>query len=180
MRLKGSKDRSKKSKSSIKDKKHYFHYLVILIIFIIFLFDRILAIWLGFIFIVIIFAFYFPSLSFKNRLTDYMKKHKTIDDRALAEKFKRPIEEIKEEMKKVSSKNQSKDWIISDLNNRCVFYNKEVVEKLIDLYNLGMNEKQIFEKLKKNSPIKTRAEIKAIEDILISQKKIKKRTDKFK
>jgi len=103
----------------------------------------------------------------------------TLDDKIIADKFKRPIEEVQEEMADLSKKHNRKDWIISNLNNRYVFYNKEVVETIIDLYNLGMNEKYIFEKLKIDTEIKTRAEIRAIENILIRQKRIQKRSDRF-
>lgn len=173
-------DQSTKYNKKSRDKKHYFYYLIIILVFIVFIFNRILAIWIGFIFIIIVFASYFPSLSFKNRLVKYMKKHKTIDDRSLADKFKRPVEEVQEQMENLTKKYNKTGGIISSLDNRCVYYNKEVVGKIIELYNRGMNEKRIFEKLKKDIQIRTRAEIKAIEDILINQKRIKKRSNRVK
>ncbi|MFO7796657.1 MAG: hypothetical protein ACQERB_05310 [Promethearchaeati archaeon] len=108
-----------------------------------------------------------------------MKKNRVADDKIIAEKFKCTIEEVQEEMANLSKKNNREDWLISNLNNRYVFYNKDVIETIIDLYNLGMNEKYIFERLKKDTEVKTRAEIRAIEDILIRQKRIQKRTDRF-
>jgi hypothetical protein len=108
-----------------------------------------------------------------------MKKHKVIDDKTLAQKFNRPVEEVKEKLEEISKKNSRKDWIISTLNNRYVFYNKGVIDRVKELYKMGLNEKRIFEKLEKESQIRTRAEIKAIEDILISQKKIKKHSNRI-
>ncbi|TFF97569.1 MAG: hypothetical protein EU541_08045 [Promethearchaeota archaeon] len=108
-----------------------------------------------------------------------MKKNRVVYDKIIAKKFKRTVEEIQEKMADLSKKNHKKDWLISNLNNRYVFYNKDVVETIIDLYNLGMNEKQIFERIKKDTEVKTRAEIRAIEDILIRQKRIQKRRDRF-
>ncbi len=166
-------------KVHFKSIKYYLSYLLIIVVIVIFFFDRILAIWLGFIFIVIIFALHFPSLTFKSRLVNYMKKNRVADDKIIAEKFKCTIEEVQEEMANLSKKNNREDWLISNLNNRYVFYNKDVIETIIDLYNLGMNEKYIFERLKKDTEVKTRAEIRAIEDILIRQKRIQKRTDRF-
>ncbi|MFX0073771.1 MAG: hypothetical protein ACFFAO_22045, partial [Candidatus Hermodarchaeota archaeon] len=160
--------------------KKYWFYLVIVLIVIIFIFNRIIAIWGAFIFLILIVLLYLPTLSFKAKLVKFMKKHNIIEDKAIAKKFARPLDEIKEKMENLTSKQKRKNWLIVGLNNRYVFYNEETIEKFKDLYEMGYNEKRIFDTLKKDIKIRTRAEIKAIEDRLIYQDKLKERKEVIK
>ena len=152
--------------------RKYWFYGLIGIIFIIFLFDNVLAIWLTVIFLIIFLIIYLPSLSFTGKLIRYMKKQNVVEDKLVAQKFKRPLDEIKKKMDQLSTKKKGKKWLIASLNNRYVFYNKNTIDKFKDLYYMGFNEKRIFDTLRKNAKIRTRAEINTIKTILISQNKL--------
>ena len=152
--------------------KKYWFYGLIGIIFIIFLLDNLLAIWLTVICLIIFLIMYVPTLSFSGKLIRYMKKQNIVEDKLVAQKFNRPLDEIKKKMDQLSSKKKGKKWLIVSLNNRYIFYNKNTIDKFKDLYYMGFNEKRIFDTLRKNIKIRTRAEINTIKSILISQNKL--------
>jgi len=163
-----------KSRSFLKRVGELWFFAAITIIVIIFIFiNREIGIWTAVVLLVIFILYYVPSLSFKRRLTRFMKKYHMIEDKTIAQKLTRPSEEIREAMQKLHQKKNK--WLIVFLNDRYIFYNKSVIRDFKELYNEGYNEKRIFEILKLKINIRTRAEIKAIEDTLIHQKKLKKR-----
>ena len=55
------------------------------------------------------------------------------------------------------------------LNRRYIFLNESAVENFKQLYHMGYNEKKILEHLQRNTRIKSRAEVKAIELTLVNQ-----------
>ena len=59
-------------------------------------------------------------------------------------------------------------------NRHYNFYNEETVEKFKEYFTKGLGEKEILEKLKK-SGIKTRDEIKAIEEVLVENSRLEAR-----
>ena len=60
------------------------------------------------------------------------------------------------------------------MNKQYIYYNEKVINKFKELYNKGYGEKEILDKVQ-NLGIKTRAEIKLIEELLIKYKRIDNR-----
>jgi len=98
-----------------------------------------------------------------------------IEDKTIAQKLTRPSEEIREKMQKLYIHQKRNKWLIVFLNDRYIFYNKNVIKEFKELYYNGYNEKRIFEALNPKINIRTRAEIKAIKDTLIHHKRLKNR-----
>ncbi len=153
------------------------HWFVILfvIILIIFMYNQQAAIWLTMFFIVLFTLSYIPSFSFKNKLLRYMKEYPIIADTDISKKLMRPLEKIRAQMFYLFKRQKGKNWLIIFLNKRYIFYNTYSIKKFKSLFNKGYGEKQILERLSKEINVKTRAEIKEIEDTLISLKRINKR-----
>ena len=145
---------------------------IIIAIFVIFIFNRLLAIWITITLLSIALLVYLFSLPFKKKLIRAMQKHFRISDMDIAAELKQPIERIKKILNKLY-KNKKKRWgLVIFLNNRYIFYNNDSVNRLVELYNNGLKEKEILEQLKETIGLKTRAEVKAIEDTLTDHKKI--------
>lgn len=104
-----------------------------------------------------------------------MNNYQIIEDRQISEEMAVPLEDIRKYMRIIGKKQKKRHWIVVYIKSRCVFYNVNLIDEFIELYNAGLNEKNIFNTLNQNFPIKSRAEIKAIEDNLIEQGKINKR-----
>lgn len=166
---------SKKPRSIFKRLRKLWFFLIIAIIITIFIFNREIGIWIALGLLAIFILYYVPSLSFKKRLTRFMKKYHMIEDKTIAQNLMRPLEEIRETMQKLSIHQKRNKWLIVFLNDRYIFYHKNIIREFNELYYNGYNEKRIFEALKPKINIRTRAEIKAIEDILIHKKRLKKR-----
>ncbi|MFX1394097.1 MAG: hypothetical protein ACFFAH_11030 [Promethearchaeota archaeon] len=104
-----------------------------------------------------------------------MNKYSTIEDKSIAQDLKRPLDEIKEVMQKLFKSQKKNKWLIVFLSNRYIFYREDTIRKFEELYNRGFNEKRIFDDLKRNVNIRTRAEIKAIIDTLINFNRLETR-----
>jgi hypothetical protein len=104
-----------------------------------------------------------------------MEDFPVIEDNKISEDFALSLEEVREYMEQLAKRQKKKQWLIISLNNRYIFYHQTVIEKFKKLYNQGLSEKQILYKLNEEVKIKSRAQIKAIEDALIEQKKLEKR-----
>ena len=104
-----------------------------------------------------------------------MTKYHIIEDHQISEELSVPLEDVRKYMRIIVKKQKKNPWIVACIKHRYVFYNANLIEKFIDLYNDGLNEKNIFNTLIQKFPIKSRAEIKAIEYVLIEQSKIDKR-----
>ncbi|MFX1600412.1 MAG: hypothetical protein ACFFB6_07435, partial [Promethearchaeota archaeon] len=104
-----------------------------------------------------------------------MKKYHMIEDKTIAQKLTRPVEEIRETMQKLSIHQKRNKYLIVFLNDRYIFYHKNIIREFEELYNNGYNEKRIFEVFKPKINIRTRAEIKSIKDTLIHQKRLTNR-----
>lgn len=154
--------------------RHWF-VLLIVVILIIFMYNQNYAIWLTIIFIILFTLSYIPSVSFKNKLLNYMKEYPLITDAEISKRLMRPLEKIREEMFMLFKRQKGKKWLIIFLNKRYIFYNAYTIKKFKRLFDKGFGEKQILENLKKEINIKTRAEIKAIEDALITLRRLNKR-----
>jgi len=166
---------SKKQRSIFKRLEKLWFFLIIAIIITIFIFNREIGIWTAVVLLAIFILYYIPSLSFKKRLTRFMKKYNMIEDKTIAQNFTRPLEEIREILQKLSTHQKRNKWLIVFLNNRYIFFHKNIIREFSELYYNGYNEKRIYEAIEPRVNIRTRAEIKAIEETLIHQKRLKKR-----
>ncbi|MHA1875963.1 MAG: hypothetical protein ACTSUC_05920 [Promethearchaeota archaeon] len=113
--------------------------------------------------------------NFKYTLINFMNKYQIIEDHQISEELSVPLEDVRKYMRIIAKKQRKNQWLVACIKHRYVFYNANLIEKFIDLYNDGLNEKNIFNTLIQKFPIKSRAEIKAIENVLIEQSKIDKR-----
>ena len=95
-----------------------------------------------------------------------MKKFYKIEDELIARKLKTSIKKIREELFNLSQNQQKRKWVIIFLNKQYIRYHQDTIEAFKDVYNKGYNEKEMLDNLKEFK-IDTRAEIKAIQEILI-------------
>jgi hypothetical protein len=152
----------------------------IVIIFVIFFLNQLLAIVLTLIFLVIAVISYLFSLTFKKKLIRIISTHARIVDKDIAQKINYPIQKLRKKLKKLHKHQKNRVGLFVFLNNRYIFYNKEAIDEFKKLYNNGLKEKEIFENLKITINLRTRAEIKVIEDTLINHNKIEKKDIKAK
>lgn len=153
--------------------RKWFIFLVIAIL-IVFIFHQLAAIIMTIITIVLFALSYIPTLFFNKKLKTFLSDYSSIEDKMVARKLKRSLPQIQEKMHNLSKKQDKKNWLIIFMNRHYIFYNEETVEKFREYYIKGLGEKEILEKLKRND-IKTRAEIKAIEEILIENSRLEER-----
>ena len=113
------------------------------------------------------------SLSSKKRLLKLIREYPIISDKEISNKLKRPLEDIRSILFSLSKNQKKKKWLIVFLNTRYIFLNEDAVDNFKQLHNMGYNEKKILEHLQRNTRIKSRAEVKAIELTLLNQKRLK-------
>jgi len=153
--------------------RKWFIFLIIAI-FIVFIFYHVAAIIMTVITIIIFTLSYIPTLFFNKKLKKFLSDYNSIEDKVVARKLKRSLPQIQEKMYKLSKKQSKKNWLIIFTNRHYIFYNEETVEKFREYYTKGLGEKEILEKFKK-SDIKTRDEIKAIEETLVDNSRLEVR-----
>ncbi len=153
--------------------RKWFIFLVAVIL-IVFFFNQIAAIIITIITIVLFGLSYIPTLLFSKKLNKFLSNSDVIDDKRAARRLKRPLSQVQEKMYKFSKDQSKKDWLITFYNGHYCFYNEKVIKKFKDFYNKGLGEKEILEQLK-SFEIKTRAEIKAIEDALVNSNRLEGR-----
>jgi len=112
------------------------------------------------------------TLSFKRRLLRRLQEYSTISDIEIADKLDYSIEYIRNMLSSLSRNQKRKKWLIVNLNRRYVFFNEHAVEIFKDLYRRGYNEKKILENMQLEMRIRSRAEVKAIEDTLANQNRL--------
>lgn len=159
----------------IKFLKKYWFYLTLAVLIVLFFINSVISIITGTIFAVGLIVYYLITSNFKNTLITFMNNYQLIEDRQIAEEMAVPLENVRKYMRIIAAKQKNHQWIVVCLKTRCVFYNVNLIEQFIDLYNAGFNEKNIFNTLIQAFPIKSRAEIKEIENVLIEQSKIDER-----
>jgi hypothetical protein len=147
-------------------------YSLLSILIIIFFLDRIIGIWLSGFFFVGYLISYLISISSKRRLLRSIRDHLIISDSEIANKLKRPVEDIRNTLFSLSKNQKKKDWLIVFLNKRYLFLNEQAVKHFELLYYKGYNEKKIFESLQQKMRIKSRAEVKAIVSTLTNQNRL--------
>jgi hypothetical protein len=112
------------------------------------------------------------SLSSKRRVLKVIREYPIIYDKEISNKLERPLDDVKNILFSLSKNQKNKKWLIVFLNQRYIFLNKRVVDNFKQLYHMGYNEKKILENLQRNTRIKSRAEVKAIELALANQNRL--------
>jgi len=153
--------------------RKWFIFLIVIIL-IVFFFNQIAAIIITIITIVLFGISYVPTLIFSKKLNKFLSNINVIEDKAVARRLKRPLAQVQEKMYKLSKNQNKKEWLITFYNGHYSFYNEKVIKKFKAYYNKGLGEKEILEQLK-NIEINTRAEIKAIEEALVNNDRLKGR-----
>ena len=153
--------------------RKWFIFLVVVIL-IVFLFYPLAAIIITVISIVLFALSYVPTLMFYKKLDKFLSEVDSIDDKVVARKFKRSLAQIQERMFKLSKKQSKKNFLITFTNGHYIFYNEKIITNFKSYYNKGLGEKEVLEKLKKFD-IKTRTEIKTIEETLIKHDRLEER-----
>jgi len=145
-----------------------------IILFIYVYYNQLVGIYLAsFVFVVYLISFLI-SLSSKKRLLKLIREYPIINDKEISKKLERPLEDIRSILFSLSKNQKKKKWLIVFLNTRYIFLNESAVENFKQLYYLGYNEKKILEHLQRNTRIKSRAEVKAIELTLANQNRLNK------
>lgn len=155
--------------------KKYWFYLSLFFVVIMFFINSIVSIVSASIFALGLIIFYLISSNLKFKLLRFMKQFELIEDNQISEKLTIPLKVVRGVMRSLAKKQKRKDWLVVIINNRSVFYNSSFIDKFIDFYNEGLNEKSILNALSDHYSIRSRAEIKAIENILIKENKISER-----
>ncbi len=173
--------------------KYWFIYLVVAIL-IIYLYYPTHAIWITVISIILIGLSFLPGLYFRLRLVKFMKEYYRIDDKTIAKYFKKALRKIQNKMFSLSKKQEGKKWLkklikgrsdsskklekkkwlINFFNKQYIFYHKETIEKIKELYYKGYSDKEILEDLK-DYEIKSRDEFKSIIETLIKYERLSER-----
>lgn len=143
-----------------------------IILYIFTYYNQIYAIITTAIFLIIYIISYLVSLSLKKRLIRSAKKYPLVNDKEMAKKLQRPVEEIRNILFSLSKNQKRKRWLIVFLNKRYIFYNEDTIDRFKELYQMGYNEKEILKNLQKRIKVRTRAEIKAIENTLMNQHRL--------
>lgn len=153
--------------------RKWFIFLVAVIL-IVFIFNQFAAIIITIITIVLFGLSYIPTLLFYKKINKFLNEFDSIEDKIVARKLKRPLPQIQERMYKLSKKQSKKNSLITFTNGHYTFYNEKIITTFKSYYNNGLGEKEVLEKLKEFD-IKTRTEIKAIEETLIKHDRLEER-----
>ncbi len=166
-------DRSPNIVSKLKDNfKNIIFYLLLGIVVITFIYDQILGIWLAGSFFIIYLVSYLITLSSKRKLLRIMQEYSIISDIDVAEKLKRSVEDIRKILYSLAKNQKKKRWLVVFLNRRYIFLNENGVERFKQFYKRGFSEKLILENLQQEMKIRSRAEVKAIENTLASNNRL--------
>lgn len=148
--------------------------ILVAIIIVVFIFYQIAAIIITIITIILFALSYIPTLLFYKKLNKFLSGVNSIDDKTVARKLKHPLAQIQDKMNKLSKKQGKKNSLIIFTNGHYIFYNEKIITNFKTYYTKGLGEKEVLEKLKKFN-IKTRTEIKTIEDSLIKHNRLEER-----
>ena len=148
-------------------------YITLGIILVLYINNHLVGIYLASLVFIVFLASFLISLSSKRRLLRVIREYPIINDKEISNKLKRPLEDVRNILFSLSKNQKKKKWLIVFLNTRYFFLNKNIVENFKQLYYMGYNEKNILEHMQRNTRIKSRAEVKAIELTLTNQKRLK-------
>jgi len=147
-------------------------YIALGIILILYIYDQLVGIFLASLVFVVYLVSFLISASSKRRLLRVIREYPTISDKEISNKMKRPLDDVRNILFSLSKNQKNKKWLIVFLNKRYIFLNESAVENFKQLYHMGYNEKKILEHLQRNTRIKSRAEVKAIELTLTNQNRL--------
>jgi c-di-AMP phosphodiesterase-like protein len=164
-----------KSKMYLKAIKKYWIFIFAVIVIAIAFANLPVAIWITLIAIIVYLVTWIPSILFSRNFKNCMKEYKTFDDNTISKKIRKPLNKIQEHMFILSQKQNNKEWVIIYINKHYHFYNGSIIKKYKTLYNKGLGEKEILESFN-DFFIKTRPEVKAIEESLIKTDRIEERS----
>ena len=142
------------------------------IVLIIYFINQLVGIILASLVFVVYLASFLLSLSSKRSLLSVIRDYSIISDKEISNKLERPLDDVRRILFSLSKNQKNKKWLIVFLNRRYIFLNEDVVENFKQLYHMGYNEKKILENLQRNTRIKSRAEVKAIELALTNQNRL--------
>ena len=148
-------------------------YITLGIILILYIYNQLVGIFLASLVFVVYLVSFLISLSSKRRLLRLIRDYPIISDKEISNKMERTLEDVRNILFSLSKNQNKKKWLIVFLNNRYIFLNERVVKNFKQLYHMGYNEKKILEHLQRNTRIKSRAEVKAIEHTLANQNRLK-------
>ncbi len=148
------------------------YFITLGIILIIYFFNQLVGIILAGLVFVVYLASFLISLSSKRSLLRVIRDYSIISDKEMANKLDRPLENIRNILFSLSKNQKNKKWLIVFLNKRYFFLNESAVQNFKQLHHMGYNEKKILEHLQRNTRIKSRAEVKAIELALTNQNRL--------
>jgi len=147
-------------------------FIVLGIVLIIYFINQLVGIILASLVFVVYLASFLLSLSSKRSLLSVIRDYSIISDKEISNKLERPLDDVRSILFSLSKNQKNKKWLIVFLNRRYIFLNEDVVENFKQLYHMGYNEKKILENLQRNTRIKSRAEVKAIELALTNQNRL--------
>ncbi|MHA1234346.1 MAG: hypothetical protein ACTSO6_08780 [Promethearchaeota archaeon] len=148
------------------------YFITLGIILIVYFFNQLVGIILAGLVFVVYLASFLLSLSSKRSLLRVIRDYSIISDKEMANKLDRPLENIRNILFSLSKNQKNKKWLIIFLNKRYIFLNESAVQNFKQLHHMGYNEKKILEHLQRNTRIKSRAEVKAIELALTDQNRL--------
>lgn len=147
-------------------------YIALGIILILYIYNQLVGIFLASLVFVVYLVSFLISLSSKRRLLRVIREYPVISDKEISNKLERPLDDVRNILFSLSKNQKKKKWLIVFLNKRYIFLNERAVENFKQLYHKGYNEKKILEHLQRNTRIKSRAEVKAIELTLTNQNRL--------
>jgi len=148
------------------------YFITLGVILILYIFNQLVGIFLASLVFAVYLVSFLISLSSKRNLISVIREYSSISDKEIANKLERPLDDIRSILFSLSKNQKNKKWLIVFLNKRYIFLNESAVERFKQLYHLGYNEKKILEHLQRNTRIKSRAEVKAIELALTNQNRL--------
>ena len=147
-------------------------YLALGIVFIFYIYNQLIGLSLASLVFLVYLVVYIISLSSKRRVLKVIRDYPIISDKEISHKLERPLDDVRSILFSLSKNQKNKKWLIVFLNQRYIFLNERVVDSFKKLYHMGYNEKKILENLQRNTRIKSRAEVKAIERTLSNQNRL--------
>ena len=152
--------------------KKFIIYIVLGVTLILYFYNQLVGIFLAGLLLVVYLFSLLISLSSKRRVLKIIQKYSSISDKEISNKLERPLDDVRNILSSLSKNQKKKKWLIVFLSNRYIFLNESAVENFKQLHHMGYNEKKKLEHLQRNTRIKSRAEVKAIEIALTNQNRL--------
>ena len=164
-----------KSKVYLKAIKKYWIFIFAIVVIAISFNNLTTAIWITLIAIIVYLTSWIPSIIFSYHIRKILNAHQTLDDKTIAKLMRKDLSRIQKHLFLLSQKQDKKDYVIIYINKHYMYYHKDIIERYKTLYHKGLGEKEILEDFN-NTFIKTRPEVKAIDDVLIKTNRLDERS----